>query len=110
MTVIVLERVTASLRGFLTRWMLEVRAGVFVGRLSSRVRQLVWEKATSFAGARSGCLLLYSTQGEQGFVMESFGDPSREVVDYDGLLLLRRPTAPSDDDGELPRSDRSLTK
>lgn len=108
MTVIVLERVTPSLRGLLTRWMLEVRAGVFVGRLSPRVRALLWEKVSGYAGARSGCLLLYATPSEQGFVMESFGDPSREVVDFDGLQLLRQPAR--DDEEKAPRSHGSLTK
>ncbi|MEI8259518.1 MAG: type I-E CRISPR-associated endoribonuclease Cas2e, partial [Deltaproteobacteria bacterium] len=40
--VIVVERATPGLRGQLTRWMLEVRAGVFVGTLSSRVRDKLW--------------------------------------------------------------------
>ena len=34
MTVLILERVPASLRGQLTRWMLEVKAGVFVGNIA----------------------------------------------------------------------------
>lgn len=109
MTVIVLERVTPSLRGLLTRWMMEVRAGVFVGRLSPRVRALLWEKVAGYAGAQAGCLLLYATPSEQGFAMESFGDPSREIVDFDGLQLLRRP-APTDGKVSAPRSRRTLTK
>jgi CRISPR-associated endoribonuclease Cas2 subtype I-E len=35
LTVIIVERATPGLRGQLTRWMLEVRAGVFVGTLSA---------------------------------------------------------------------------
>ena len=34
MVVMILERVPPSLRGELTRWMLELRAGVFVGTLN----------------------------------------------------------------------------
>ena len=43
MTVIILERVPASLRGELTRWLLEPRTGVFVGRPSALVRDKLWE-------------------------------------------------------------------
>ena len=42
MTVLVLERVPAGLRGFLSRWFLEVQANVFVGTVSSRVRDNLW--------------------------------------------------------------------
>lgn len=43
MVVLVLERVPVSLRGELTRWLLEVRAGVFVGDVSAMVREKLWE-------------------------------------------------------------------
>ena len=38
MVVMILERVPVLLRGELTRWLLEVRAGVFVGTMSAGVR------------------------------------------------------------------------
>jgi CRISPR-associated protein Cas2 len=47
MVVIILESVPVSLRGELTRWMLELRAGVFVGSLSAMVRDKLWEMVCS---------------------------------------------------------------
>ena len=44
MVVLVLERVPASLRGELSRWMLEARAGVFIGDVTAMVRDKLWEK------------------------------------------------------------------
>lgn len=91
MTVIVVERVTAGQRGLLTRWMLEVHAGVFVGKLSARVRARLWETVQAGRRAKAACLLVYATPTEQGFTIESAGDSSRVAVDFDGLTLLRRP-------------------
>jgi CRISPR-associated protein Cas2 len=90
LTVIVVERATPGLRGQLTRWMLEVRAGVFVGTLSTRVRQKLW-KLVCVRNRHGGSLLLYRSAGEQGFMVQAHGDTSRSVIDNEGLLLIRRP-------------------
>jgi len=42
MLVIVLENAPPRLRGYLTRLFLEVRAGVYVGDYSQRVRERTW--------------------------------------------------------------------
>ena len=90
MIVIVVERATASLRGQLTRWLLEVRAGVFVGTVSKRVREKLWELVCGL-NSKGGSLLIYRARNEQGFVVESHGDPSREVFENEGIFLIRRP-------------------
>ena len=43
--VMLLERVSPGLRGELTRWLLELKAGVFVGRVSAMVRERLWATA-----------------------------------------------------------------
>ncbi len=43
-----------SVRGELTRWFLELKPGVFVGRVNSRIRDLLWKRiceTDSAAGA-----------------------------------------------------------
>ena len=47
MLVIVTEAVPPRLRGYLSRWLLEVRAGVFVGDYSVRVREKLWKIANT---------------------------------------------------------------
>ena len=90
MVVIMLERVPASLRGELTRWMLELRTGVFVGKLSAMVRDRLWEKVCS--GMRGGAgMLVYNTDNEQGFAVRFWGSTSRSVEDFEGLTLVRVP-------------------
>lgn len=90
MTVIIVERATPGLRGQLTRWMLEVRAGVFVGTLTSRVRDKLWT-LTRARNPKGGSLIVYRASNEQGFVVETHGDTSRSIFDMEGLLLVRRP-------------------
>jgi CRISPR-associated protein Cas2 len=90
MTVILLTNVKASVRGELTRWMLEPRAGVFVGKVSSLVRDRLWAKVQRSAGSDSSGLLLYAADTEQGYRLEAFGSGSRRVRDFDGLLLIAR--------------------
>ena len=90
MIVIIVERATPGLRGQLTRWMLEVRAGVFVGSLSPRVRDKLWELVKA-RNPKGGCLLVARAKNEQGFFVETHGDTSRQVIDNEGLWLVRKP-------------------
>ncbi len=89
MVVIVLDRVPASVRGELTRWLLQVRAGVFVGDVSAMVRDRLWSQVTRGVGGGSA-LLVHSADTEQGFKMHSVGDRTYRVADFDGLQLVRR--------------------
>ena len=90
MNVLVVERASVGLRGQITRWMDELRAGVYVGRLSPRVRVKLWDLVCA-RSPKGGALLVSSARNEQGFTAVSFGDTSRTVVDIEGLLLARRP-------------------
>ncbi len=88
MTVIVLERVPTGLRGELTRWFLEPRAGVFVGRPSAMVRDRLWERACRAVNG-GAAIMIHSSDTEQGYSVRIWGEPSREVVDFEGLWLVR---------------------
>ena len=88
MCVIVVDNARPGLRGELTRWLLEVKPGVFVGKVSAAVRGKLWEKVQRDTDA-DGALLLFSSDSEQGFRMELSGDPKRTVVDFDGIQLIK---------------------
>jgi len=92
MVVLMLERVPASLRGEISRWMIEPKTGVFVGKLSAAVRDRLWENAQSAARDGAG-MLIYSSKTEQGFNVRTFGDTSREIVNMSKLWLVRIATA-----------------
>ena len=88
MVVIVLENAPEKLRGELTRWLLETKPGVFAGQISAAVRERLWQKVCT-DDRRSGGLLLYSADTEQGFRIEMCGDPKRSVIDIDGVQLIK---------------------
>ena len=87
MVVIVIENAPAKLRGELTKWLMEVKAGVFVGTISKTVREKLWEKVDKNE-KKKGAVLLYSQENEQGFSMEMSGFPTRNVMDFDGIQLI----------------------
>jgi CRISPR-associated protein Cas2 len=90
MVILILERVPTSLRGELSRWLIEPKAGVFLGMLSALVRDKLWEKVC--ADCRDGAaLLVHSGRTEQGFHVRTHGDASRHIVDVEGLMLVRTP-------------------
>jgi CRISPR-associated protein Cas2 len=83
----VLEKVPTSLRGELTRWTLELKAGVFVGTVSATVRDLLWEKIAKSLRS-GGAMMIHSSNCEQGFKVRYAGDTSRTFVDFEGLWLV----------------------
>lgn len=92
MTVMILERVPASLRGEISRWLLEPHTGVFVGSVKSTVRTRLWARVC--AGMKGGAgILLYEANNEQGFDIEFWGGTNRSVIDFDGLKLIQVPKA-----------------
>lgn len=95
MTVIILERVPVSLRGELTRWMLEPKAGVFVGSMSAMVRDRLWAMVTEKSGV-GACTIIRNADSEQGFTITNWGSTSRSVEDFEGLLLIRTPVKGED--------------
>lgn len=88
MVVIVLETVPVSLRGELSRWLIEPHPGLFVGHVSAMVRDLLWDKCRKKVRC-GGVLQIWSTNNEQHFKMRAFGNTKREIVDFDGLQLIR---------------------
>lgn len=89
MTVLIVSRVTPGLRGKLTRWMLQVHPGVFLGTLSARVRERLWRLVCG--SKRAGhCTMIARANNEQGFeIMTSGGDGRASVLDFDGLALVK---------------------
>jgi len=87
MLVIVVENVPPRLRGRLAIWLLEVRAGVYVGDVSRRVREMIWE--TVIKGCGDGnAVMAWSTNTESGFDFLTWGTNRREPVEMDGIKLV----------------------
>lgn len=84
----------AGLRGHLTRWLMEIGPGVFVGRVSQRVRDLLWDRVLELA--KDGrAVMVYPARNEQGLEYRVHRS-SWKPVDIDGLTLMLRPATESD--------------
>ena len=88
MLVVVTESVTDRLRGRLAIWLLEVRAGVYVGNVSRKIREMIWEQINTLA-EEGNVVMAWSTNTESGFDFQTYGENRREPIDFDGLRLVK---------------------
>ena len=87
MLVIVVENAPPRLRGRLAIWLLEVRAGVYVGNYSRKLREHIWEQVE--AGIEDGnAVLAWTSNNEAGFDFQTLGTNRREPVEWDGVKLV----------------------
>lgn len=87
MVVMLLEKVPPALRGELTRWLLEVHTGVYIGHVSALVRDKLWEKCSKGKSAGS-VFQAWTTNNEQHFAMRVAGSTNLNIRDWEGLLLV----------------------
>jgi CRISPR-associated protein Cas2 len=92
MIVISLTNCPLSLRGDLTKWLLEIDPGVFVGQVSARVREQLWKRIQE--SAKNGrATMVFSSNTEQGLDFKVHNS-NWLPIDYDGLKLIMRPISP----------------
>jgi CRISPR-associated protein Cas2 len=87
MLVIVVESAPPRLRGRLAVWLLEVRAGVYVGNYSRRVREMLWGQVCAYI-ADGNAVIAWAAPTETGFEFDTCGKNRRAPVDLDGLRLV----------------------
>lgn len=78
-----------SLRGDLSKWLCEINTGVYVGKVSGRVRDALWDRVCqNLKGGRA--TMVFSTNNEQGMDFRVHNS-SWVPVDFEGIKLMRRP-------------------
>jgi CRISPR-associated protein Cas2 len=87
MLVIVLENAPPRLRGRLAVWLLEVRAGVYVGNYSTKVRDHIWNQVEVGLG-EGNAIMAWRTNNEAGFDFVTLGQNRRIPVEVDGAKLV----------------------
>ncbi len=87
MLVIVVENVPPRLRGRLAVWLLEVRAGVYVGKVSRRVREMIWTQVEKGMG-EGNAVMVWSTNTESGYDFLTLGANRRIPKEMDGVKLV----------------------
>lgn len=88
MLVVVTETVPARLRGRLAVWLLEIRAGVYVGDVSRRVREMIWEQVLALA-EDGNVVMSWATNTESGFDFITYGSNRRIPIDHEGMRLVQ---------------------
>ncbi|MXY71200.1 MAG: type I-E CRISPR-associated endoribonuclease Cas2 [Acidobacteriia bacterium] len=98
MMVIAVNNAPQRLRGRLAVWLLEIRAGVYLGRYSPRVRKRIWEEVEAGIG-EGDAVMCWAAPNDQGFDFDTVGTNRRMPRDFDGLKLVS--FAPRLESGEL---------
>ena len=89
MIVVTLSDCPARLRGDLTKWLIEINTGVYVGQVSARVRDELWDRICEHV--KDGrATMVFSARNEQGLQFRVH-NTTWEPVDFDGITLMRRP-------------------
>ena len=106
MIVVSLTNCPPKLRGDLTKWLIEINAGVYVGRVSARVRDELWQRICE--NVKEGrATMVFSANNEQGmdfYVHNTTWKP----VEFDGITLMLRPDeAAEQGDDNIPLSRHS---
>lgn len=89
MIVIAVTDCPPRLRGDLSKWLIEINAGVYVGCVNSRVREELWKRVKAHL-SNGRATMVFSANNEQKldfYVHNTSWFP----VDYDGLKLMCRP-------------------
>ena len=87
MLVIVVENAPPRLRGRLAIWLLEIRAGVYVGNYSAKVRNYIWNQVEE--GLEDGnAVMSWRSNNEAGFDFVTLGTNRRIPVELDGAKLV----------------------
>ncbi len=103
MLVIAVENAPPRLRGRLSLWLAEVRAGVYVGVFSRRIRERIWSEVIDLIGEGSA-VAVWSAPTDSGFAFDAVGENRRQPADFDGLTLVRFSPPPPPDNPVQPAS------
>jgi len=88
MMVIVVENAPPRLRGRLSLWLAELRAGVYVGVYNRGIRERIWDEVKLMIGDGSA-VISWASSTDSGFMFDAVGANRRESIDFDGLTLVK---------------------
>ncbi|SOB88489.1 type I-E CRISPR-associated endoribonuclease Cas2e [Streptomyces sp. 1331.2] len=102
MTVLSASAVPDHVRGALTRWLIEVTPQLYVGTISAKVREELWQAVTGCIGP-GVAVLVHTAANEQGFELRTAGEQRRKPLDFDGLTLVAMASLQPAADQDLAR-------
>lgn len=108
MIVICVANCPPGLKGDLSKWLSEVNTGVYIGKLSARVREELWDRICD--SIKSGqATMVYSTNNEQGYAFRTH-NTSWVATDYEGITLMKRPLLCDGGNGDSGLLKRGFSK
>ncbi|WP_072419479.1 type I-E CRISPR-associated endoribonuclease Cas2e [Ruminococcus sp. YE78] len=107
MVVITLTSCPAKLRGDLTRWLFEIDTGVYVGNLSARVRDGIWQRICDNIGS-GRAVMTYAAANEQKLDFRICGS-EWIPTDHDGIKLVKR-MFPSESDSKYKAGSKNVIR
>jgi len=94
MMMVAVNNAPPRLRGRLAVWLLEVRAGVYLGHYSRRTREMITAQVELLID-EGDAVVAWTAPNDAGFEFMTFGANRRRPVDFDGLRLVAFDPAPS---------------
>lgn len=102
MLVIAVNNAPPRLRGRLAVWLLEIRAGIYVGNYSRRTREMIWDQVRTLIG-EGDAIIAWAAPNDAGYDFETCGVNRRVPTDLDGFKLVRfEPVAAFDNEENSP--------
>ena len=89
MIVISMTSCPAKVRGDLSKWLMEINTGVYVGQVNAKVREALWKRICENI-SDGQATMVYSTNNEQHMEFRVH-NTDWSPVDYDGLTLMKHP-------------------
>lgn len=92
LTIICSSSVPPGIRGALTQWLLEVLPGIFLGTITTRVRNELWNTLVEALqeSPNAYAVLVHHATNEQGYTLHQTGNHAYQVEDFMGLQLITR--------------------
>ena len=90
MLVMILEKAPTSLRGALSRWLIQLRPGMFLGNPSRRVRDELWMKACKKLARKAACCRSGAPATNKASTIGNYGKTDQLLLDYEGLTLVTK--------------------
>ena len=88
MIVVSMTKCPPKLRGDLSKWLLEINTGVYVGKVSARVREALWQRICENI-SDGQATMVFSAQNEQHMDFYVHNNKSLMPVDFDGIKLIK---------------------
>ena len=88
MLVIAVSNAPPRLRGRLAVWLLEVRAGVYIGNYSRRTREMIWRQVREEI-EDGDAVIAWASTNDAGYDFDTWGLNRRTPSDLDGFKLVR---------------------